>query len=145
MKTDNGNKTDSGANERRRTLHVRFKRSDTDTVEATLSELDQGETPDPYFEVVFHDPAQLHQVTRPKNLELLQAITQNSPESIRETARLVERDVRQVHRNLTELESLGLITIESSGQAKRPSVWYDAIEVDLPLDSTDSSQTGARA
>lgn len=120
-----------------RVLHIRFERSNTDRIEETLRAIDDGERSDPYFEVTFHDPDQLHQVTRPKNLELLRAIASEGPTGIRETARLVSRDVKQVHRNLTELESLGLIDFEDDGQSKRPTVWYDAIEVDLPLLDSD--------
>jgi predicted transcriptional regulator len=116
-----------------RVLHIRFERSDSDRIEETLRAIDDGERPDPYFEVTFHDADQLHRVTRPKNLELLRTIAREGPSGIRETARLVDRDVRQVHRNLTELEELGLIDFETEGQSKRPTVWYDALEVDLPL------------
>ena len=57
-------------------------------------------------------------------------------------ASLVNRDVRQVHDNLTELEELGLIELEKEGRSKRPRVWYDSIEVDLPLlDSETDSET----
>lgn len=141
MKTDNGNETEPDE----RVLHVRFKQSDTEAVESALAALDQGETPEPHLEVVFHDPAQLHQITRPKNLELLQAITSERPESIRETARIVGRDVRQVHRNLNELESLGLIDLDTVGQSKRPVVWYDSISVDLSLDRPTNNGRGAEA
>jgi len=72
-----------------------------------------------------------------KNLELLETVAQDQPESIRETARLVDRDYREVHRNLTELEDLGLLAFEGGGQgkAKRPVVEYDDIEVAIPLGS----------
>lgn len=72
-----------------------------------------------------------------RNLELLETITREQPESIRETARLVDRDYREVHRNLSELEDLGLIDFEGGGpgKAKRPVVEYDDIEVAIPLDS----------
>nr|WP_303647888.1 transcriptional regulator [Haloarchaeobius amylolyticus] len=102
-------------------------------MEEALAALDRGETPDPQFEVVFHDPGDVHLVTRPKSLELLRAIVQHEPASIRETARLVDRDVSQVHRNLTELEALHLVELVDEGNAKRPVVWYDAIDIDLPL------------
>ena len=72
-------------------------------------------------------------MTRPTNLELLRTIASAEPDGIRDLARLVDRDVRQVHRNLNELESLGLIELEDTGQSKRPTVWYDSISVDLPL------------
>jgi len=116
-----------------RVLHIRFERSNTDRIEETLRGIDAGDDPEPYFECTFHDADQLHQVTRPTNLELLRTIASAEPDGIRALARLVDRDVRQVHRNLNELESLGLIELEDTGQSKRPTVWYDSISVDLPL------------
>jgi predicted transcriptional regulator len=118
-----------------RTLYVRFRQGSDETLEGALAGLDRGETPDPHFEVVFYDPADIHLVTRPKSLELLRAIVQHEPSSIRETARLVDRDVSQVHRNLNELEALHLIELVEDGHAKRPVVWYDSIDIDLPLAS----------
>ncbi|WP_436925363.1 transcriptional regulator [Halosimplex amylolyticum] len=136
--------TDPGT-EPERVLHIRFERSNSDRIEETLRAIDDGEEPEPYFEVTFHDSDQLHQVTRPKNLELLRVIAREEPTGIRETSRLVGRDVRQVHRNLTELETLGLIDFEADGQSKRPTVWYDAIEVDLPLLDFDGESDTADA
>ena len=134
--------TDSPA-QSERVLHIRFKRSDTERIEDTLRAIDQGETPTPYFECTFHDPDQLHQVTRPNNLELLRTIAQHEPNGIRETARLVDRDVRQVHRNLTELEELGLLDFEEDGRSRKPFVWYDTIEVDLPLHNQENENESA--
>ncbi len=128
-----------------RVLHIRFKRSDTEQITETLQAIDAGEAPEPYFECTFHDSDQLHQVTRPKNLELLRTIAREEPSGIRETARLVDRDVRQVHRNLRELEALGLLEFETVGQSKRPTVWYDTIAVDLPLLESDGEYDTADA
>ena len=74
-----------------------------------------------------------------RNLELLETITREQPGSIREAARLVDRDYREVHRNLSELEDLGLIHFEGGepGKAKRPVVDYDDIEVAIPLGSDE--------
>lgn len=116
-----------------RTLYVRFRRSSDDKTADALEAIDRGERPDPHFEIVYHAPEDIHRLTRPKNLELLRAIVQHEPESIRETARLVDRDVKQVHRNLTELSDLHLIDLVEEGQAKRPRVWYTGIDIDLPL------------
>ena len=116
-----------------RTLNIRFREGSNHDLEDALAALDRGETPEPHLEVVYHDPADIHRVTRPKSLELLRAIVQHDPKSIRETARLVGRDVSQVHRNLTELEEFHLIELVDDGQSKRPSVWYEAIDIDLPL------------
>ena len=79
---------------------------------------------------------------RTANLELLRTIARENPESVRETARLVDRDVRQVHDNLAELEALGLIGMTEDGSAKRSSVWFDTIEVDLPLLDTNTEYEG---
>lgn len=116
-----------------RTLHVRFREGDDETLTDALTALDRGETPAPHFEVVYHDPADVHRVTRPKSLDLLRAIVQHEPASIRATARLVDRDVSQVHHDIQELEELHLIELVDEGAAKRPVVWYDAIDIDLPL------------
>ncbi|WP_277543723.1 HVO_A0114 family putative DNA-binding protein [Haloarcula laminariae] len=136
--TGNSNTTD-------RTLHIRFQEGSDDDLEDALAALDRGETPDPHLEVVYHDPDDVHRLTRPKSLELLRAIVQHDPDSIRETARLVERDVSQVHRNLTELEELHLVELVDDGQSKRPSVWYEAIDIDLPLVTPDVGSDEATA
>jgi predicted transcriptional regulator len=127
-----------------RTLYIRVQSGDDGALESALDALDSGETPALQFEVVYDDPADVHRVTRPKSLELLHAIVRHEPESIRETARLVDRDVSQVHRNLTELADLHLVELTDTGNAKRPVVWYDAIDIDLPLlASSDSDEATA--
>lgn len=135
-----GNPTDDD-----RTLYVRFRSGDEDGLRNALRSLDRGEKPDPHLEVVFDDPDDVHRITRPKNLELLRTIVQHEPESIRETARLVDRDVRQVHTNLEELEALHLIEFERDGRCKRPTVWYDSIELDLPLHTPSVTRDEANA
>lgn len=122
-----------------RVMHIRFEQGNESRVREVLAALDSGETPDQYLERVYHDPSELHRVTRPKNLELLQTLARGQPASIRETARLVERDVRQVHRNLEELAELGLVKFEEEGRSKRPVVWYDEIDVELLLHEPDTS------
>lgn len=73
----------------------------------------------------------------PLRLELLQAIAEHAPESMRATARLVDRDVSDVHTDLKHLEVLGIIELEEGGAggAMRPVVPFDRIEmhIDYPL------------
>ncbi len=89
----------------------------------------------------FGSYAELSRLLSPKNLELLEAIAENDPESIRATAELVDRDYKQVHRNLSELEDIGVIEFEGggSGRAKKPLLAYDGLEIDIPF--TGSSGT----
>jgi predicted transcriptional regulator len=94
----------------------------------------------------FESYTELSRLLSPKNLELLQAISDHGPDSIREAAELVDRDYKQVHRNLTELESIGVIEFEGggSGQAKKPLLTYDGLEIDIPF-AGSSDNIGAAA
>lgn len=77
----------------------------------------------------------LSRLLSPKNLELLGALSEHEPESIRESAELVERDYKQVHQNLSELEDIGVIEFEGggSGRAKKPVLAYEGLEIDIPF------------
>lgn len=89
---------------------------------------------------------ELSRLLSPKNLELLEAIAEHEPESIREAASLVERDYKQVHRNLSELEDIGVIEFEGggSGRPKKPILAYDGLEIDIPfVDSSGNHGTAA--
>ena len=102
----------------------------------------EGETLDEVQPVLnFGSYAELSRLLSPKNLELLEAIAQKEPDSIREAAELVGRDYKQVHRNLTELEDIGVIEFEGggSGRAKKPKLAYDGLEIEIPF--TDSNNT----
>ena len=94
----------------------------------------------------FGSYAELSRLLSPKNLELLETISEHEPESIREAAELVDRDYKQVHRNLSELEDIGVIEFEGggSGQAKRPKLAYDGLEIDIPF-AGPSGSVGAAA
>jgi predicted transcriptional regulator len=73
---------------------------------------------------------------------LLRVIRDESPASIRETARLVGRDKKNVHQELTTLEALGVIRFEEAGRAKKPVFPYDELIV-TPL--ARGSRDGAAA
>ncbi|ERH00770.1 MAG: putative transcriptional regulator [Halonotius sp. J07HN6] len=89
----------------------------------------------------FASYAELSRLLSPKNLELLETIATNAPASISEAAELVDRDYKQVHRNLTELDAIGVIEFEESGpgQAKTPTLAYDGLEIDLPFTAMDEN------
>ncbi|RJX47871.1 HVO_A0114 family putative DNA-binding protein [Halonotius pteroides] len=81
----------------------------------------------------FETTDQLAQVFTPRAIDLLQVIAQDEPASIREAARLVDRDIKQVSENLERLEEYGVVEFEDEGRAKRPVVKYDEIDIQLPL------------
>jgi len=84
----------------------------------------------------------------PLRLELIQAIAKHAPESMREAARLVDRDVSDVHSDLKQLEVLGILELEEGGPggAMQPIVPFDRIEmhIDYPLvEGVDDNGTPA--
>jgi predicted transcriptional regulator len=121
------------------TMHLTVGGSDYERILDTLAAVDRGETPEPYYSRSFESLEELHRALAPTNLTLLRVIVRKQPESIRATARAVDRDVKEVHRNLNELEQLGLIEFDETGRAKRPTVWYNRVSVDLDLGDEQSA------
>ncbi|WP_117594457.1 HVO_A0114 family putative DNA-binding protein [Haloprofundus halophilus] len=89
----------------------------------------------------------VERLMRRLSLQLLDVITSEHPESIRETARLANRDYREVHRNLKELETLGVIEFTTDGNSKRPILRDGTEAIDLsitfPID-TNTSNSNSR-
>ena len=88
---------------------------------------------------VFDDIARL---MRTSNLELIEAIVSEEPASIRQLADVVDRDYREVHRNLTELESLGVVEFENDGSCKKPVLRGGAEHVDFSIRFPRSTDRG---
>lgn len=128
-----------------RTLHVRFGPTDHGDLDETLGALDADEDVEPRSSVLSVESIEtLGRIFRPTNLELLQAIIEHGPTSIRELARLVDRHPPEVLDNVDELADYGLVELHEEGRAKRPVVWYDELDVAIPLDR-DESNTDAAA
>ncbi|MGB9966157.1 hypothetical protein [Halobacterium hubeiense] len=128
------------------TLYVTIDLPDRSGLEDHLKAIDTGGdvTPsDPTLAI--EDLETFGRVFRSTNLELLEAIVEHNPASIRELARLVDRNPPEVLENVNELADYGLLELEEDGQAKRPVVWYDEIDVDLPLTSTGAQRDPANA
>ncbi|MFC7028609.1 transcriptional regulator [Halomicroarcula sp. GCM10025324] len=91
------------------------------------------------------DLADVERLMRRLNLQLLDIVASERPESIRETARLVDRDYKEVHRNLEELEELGVIEFTTEGNSKRPILRDGTEAIDLsitfPIDADTSDFT----
>lgn len=105
---------------------------------ADLRRLEAGEEIEEKYVLSLPDEEALERVLNAKNLELLRTIANEDPESGRELARLVGRDVKNVSTALNRLEELGLLKFEQAGRAKRPVVWYDEIAVEIRLASVSS-------
>jgi len=105
--------------------------------------LERGEDRDERHVLVLEDEADLQRLLSPANLALLRAIRKNEPDSMRAAADLVERDFKEVHRNLTELEALNVIEFEADGRSKRPLVRFDDIDIEVSLTDSDAEAASA--
>jgi len=104
--------------------------------------LDSQGTVDSPATVTFEDAERLTDVFNKRTYALLRVIREEHPGSIRETARLAGRDVKNVHEELTALNAVGAIRFESDGQSRRPVFPYDDLVVS-PLADPDRDGTAA--
>lgn len=136
------------------TLKITFRQA-TDHRDAARERLQRAEAGDSGESIEqdvrrivnFEEFDDIARLVRTSNLELIEEIATNRPESIRQVAAAVDRDYRDVHRNLNELESLGVLEFEAEGQRKRPMLRGGAEHIDFsirfPFD--DDGNTGTSA
>lgn len=129
------------------TLHVQItSNTDRSGLKDRLEAIDAGDDVEPSDPTLsIEDLETFGRIFRPTNLELLETIVEHDPESIRALARLVDRNPPEVLDNVNELADYGLIELRDEGRAKRPVVWYDEINVDLPLTSSSGRRGKADA
>jgi predicted transcriptional regulator len=80
--------------------------------------------------ISFATPELLWKVLTAKRWEILKALCGAGPLSIRETARLVGRDVKAVHGDVTALLNAGVLNRAAAGGIEFP---FDAIKVEFLL------------
>ena len=97
--------------------------------------------------VNFQDRARLRQLLTDRRMELLEAVMERPPESIRALADRLDRDVHDVHDDLYLLAEYDVIHFEENGRAKKPYVPYDTvrIEVKFGLPRGEDSESAASA
>ena len=134
------------------TLKITFKRADEhrEAARERLRRAEAGETgsaieQDERFILNFETYDALDRLMRTVNLELIEAIVDDQPVSIRDTATAVDRDYREVHRNLEELESLGVVEFEDDGQRKRPILRAGAEAIDFSIQFPGSPEGEGRS
>ena len=117
------------------TLVVTVRSSDQfhDDVSEGIDTQQQGDSVDSPPTLAFTSYDDLMETLTPRVLELIEAVRREEPSSINETARVVDRDVKNVHEELSRLAQLGIIFFEEDGQRKRPVVWFDELRINLPF------------
>ena len=87
-------------------------------------------------ELYFENVEELRRILTEKRLELLLAISRHRSASVHELSGLVGRDYKNVSTDITLLERLGLVSLETrsgKGRAQNPTVPYDEIHVTIDL------------
>lgn len=103
-------------------------------VSSDIGALERGDEADATPTLSFASYDDLMATLTPRVLDLIEAIRREEPESINETARVVDRDVKNIHEELDRLAQLGIIFFEEDSQRKRPIVWFDELVITLPAD-----------
>ncbi|MDS0223625.1 transcriptional regulator [Haloarcula sp. S1AR25-5A] len=112
-----------------------------DDVLTTAAAVSEGDDPGPDT-VSFSDPERIARILTGTRLELLKAVMEEEPESMRALSRLVDRNPKEVNEDVHLFEEYGIISLKQDGRAKRPVVPYDRIEFAVTLELDDSSESG---
>jgi predicted transcriptional regulator len=133
------------------TLKITFQQAEEhrQTARERLQRVESGETGEATQQDVrtivnFEDFDDIALLMRTPNLKLIETIVAEEPASIQGLADAVDRDYREVHRNLSELEALGVIEFIDDGSHKRPTLRGEAENIDFSIRfprTTDRSST----
>lgn len=115
---------------------------------ATLDRIDRWEQNEAVPRVLnFQDPARLRELLTPRRMELLEAVMEEPPDSMRDLADRLDRDIHDVHTDLHLLADYRIIYFREDGRAKKPYVPYETvrIEVEFGKPSGRGSESSASA
>ena len=84
-------------------------------------------------EISFTSLRALSRVLTPKRLQILKTVRKQRPSSIRELARMLGRDPKNVQEDVKILEEAGLLMLEKKGNAFTPVVDFDEIDVRVAI------------
>lgn len=111
-----------------------------------LDRLDRWEAGEEVPHVVnFQNPSDLRALLTDRRVEILRSIMSHRPDSIRQLAERLDRDVKSVHDDLQILADYDIVHFEQAGRAKRPFVPYESIEVSLEISTSNTADDVAPA
>jgi predicted transcriptional regulator len=120
--------------------------SEDDHRQDALDRLDRWQTGEDVPHVInFQNPSDLRALLTDRRIELLRSIMTKQPDSIRQLAERLDRDVKTVHDDLQILTEYDIVHFQQAGRAKRPFVPYDSIEVSLEITPSNLADDTAPA
>lgn len=112
----------------------------------SLDRLDRWEAGEEVPHVInFQKPSDLRALLTDRRVEILRSLMTERPDSIRQLAERLDRDVKTVHDDLQILAEYDIVHFEQAGRAKRPFVPYDSIEVSLEISTSNPADDAAPA
>jgi len=113
---------------------------------AAVDRLDRWDAGEEVPHVInFQNPSDLRALLTDRRVELLRNIMAERPDSIRQLAKRLDRDVKAVHTDLQVLAEYDIVHFEQAGRAKRPFVPYESIEVSLKISTSNPADDAAPA
>jgi len=73
----------------------------------------------------------LEKILTPSRMNLIRIIREKSPKSVGELAKLLNRPVESVSRDLRILENYGILTFVQMGKVKKPEIEKDVLMIPL--------------
>ncbi|MBS3147969.1 hypothetical protein J4219_03740 [Candidatus Woesearchaeota archaeon] len=117
-------------------LAIKERKTVLDEFAKILAKVRKGESSFNESELSFQNIDTLRKVLTEKRMELLHAIKRQSPGSIYELAKIVDRDLKSVNTDITVLVNLGLVSLEKSKDERKkskPSVDFDRLSVEIAI------------
>ena len=116
-------------------IRIKTKAEFYDDLLKAARQLDRGKTPKPIKGDFFESLDAVRKVLTPGRLAVWQAARDQKPGSIVELARLLGRDFKSVHRDVSMLVAFGLIVLKpvkgARGNAQRPVSLVDSILLEV--------------
>jgi predicted transcriptional regulator len=112
--------------------------------QGALERLDRWEKGEEVPHVInFQNSSDLRALLTDRRIELLRSVMAERPDSIRQLAERLDRDVKSVHDDLQVLAEYDIVHFEQAGRAKRAFVPYETIEVSLEISTPHSVDDAA--
>ncbi len=121
---------------RRLNIGIRTSAERSKALREALRRVARGDRAPQEPALYFENVEELRRILTEKRLEILLAIARHRPASVHELAGLLGRDYKNVSTDISLLERLGLVNLESQsgkGRAQKPTVPYDEIHVTIDL------------
>jgi predicted transcriptional regulator len=99
----------------------------------TYEKIRKGKKMAPKRKLSFNDIDTLRKFMTGKRIELLRAISEYHPKSIKDLERLTKRDYKSINTDLAILESFDLVELQKEGNKSVPRIRYNEINIKIPM------------